>query len=683
MSSLAFCALAAFGFAPQDPVAFGEGPLENQTEFETSKAAEEFFSDADLRLVALRASTPSRSDRERAINAVFDAWHDAVGACSSDEWVRPDPALQLHGTSGSSHDETTKLRRAEGAEFALLARLAQLDANDRARWTARFEARAKEELDRSGSDREVWQRIERTYPGTSSAARAALRIADAAFAEVRLELVHASLERAARHAAFLGADGAPFVAAIERRNAALARVELPPAAAPTNAVDGARGFGPVRALLYDRDFAAVLGRARLDANGREDELQLWLAPGAVFLASGALLVQSNDLVAVFPANGDETATTFRPSSLLRELGLGVGAAPVRCRVPGRRLTPIALGNDALVTVGEVGPNSRCAVVRLALATGVLDVDAPPTVRWATSGTSVADGRGRSTRFPDELALDELQFEPGPVVFSTELVLLARSTPPDAAELDDAVTWAVALDLATGRPLWKRRLARGPIGPRTAVKRFEQAANIDTAPLELLALDDRVFAGTSTGFGVLFDAADGRLVWSVKNRRRKAEDSGWRGRRPWALSDGELLWPPVDSDRGYRLRARPDVEGNGLFAATPFEIGELRTILGANGSTVLAVLASDAGERLATIDLERGTRTVSLALPPKDAFGPEAWVTTSRIVAVTDRGLALFDRTRELFLQDRVELGAPVAAVLASPKGLVALGGGVVWRIALR
>ena len=59
------------------------------------------------------------------------------------------------------------------------------------------------------------------------------------------------------------------------------------------------------------------------------------------------------------------------------------------------------------------------------------------------------------------------------------------------------------------------------------------------------------------------------------------------------------------------------------------------------------------------------------------------MTATRVLVCTDRGLALFDRERELFLLDRIDLGATVTGLVRGGDGIVALGAGTVWRVELR
>ncbi|MBI5432305.1 MAG: PQQ-binding-like beta-propeller repeat protein, partial [Planctomycetes bacterium] len=561
----------------------------------------------------------------------------------------------------------------------------------------------------------------RSYPATAAAARAAARLCDHAFAEGRVELASAWLDRAAEHVELLPELRATFEPALARRRAALAPLATggeshqaedthPRAHGADEALARARSFGRARAQVYDRPLPTRWRDAELSKELRRDAWLTLPSPGATWLASGLLVVQSDDAIAVFAASGQGAPEVARPKTLLRGLGLDVETRIPRLRHdPVPALTPIAVGDELVIAVGtgdgRPGPArpksarsaaTRSVVVRLAFPTSVLELDPVPAVRWAIGGKTHVDANGRATALGDGFAFDELEFQPGPAVLATSIVWLARQSgaagPRDESRArGSAVTWAVALDLATGHPLWQRRLAVGVIGPREDLDRFGARVFTDLAPAALVLHDGRILATTHTGVGVLFDAADGRLQWSFQSRRRRLEAPGWLGASPIDAGDGSWLWTPCDSDRGYRVwvatdsapDSKPHSTRSSLLAGPPFEIGSLRTILAAQGSRVLAVAAESDGERLVDIDLESGARSDSFALAEGEHFGNQARVTATRVLVVTDRGLALFDRERELFLLDRIDLGATVTGLVQGGDEIVALGAGTVWRVELR
>ncbi|MCC6407894.1 MAG: PQQ-like beta-propeller repeat protein [Planctomycetes bacterium] len=695
----ACCVLLASLVARQEPTTFGEGELDNPTEFEVSASAAGFLADADRQLVELRAGSVADADRERAWNTIFDAWHYALESAGADEWNLPDPSRDLSGKSAVVAPDVTDSRRADGIERAVLRRMGTLDRRELAAWDARFGARATEELARAVDDVARWAAVERSYPATDAAARAATRLCDHAFAAGRFELARAWLSRAERHVE-LGSDlRATFEPALARRSTALAALATPTAPTDDRAdekLSRSRGFGRARAQVYDRPLPTRWRDGDLSKELRRDAWLTLPSPGATWLASGRLVVQSDDALAVFPAGGDGAPELVRPKTLLRGLGLNVETRVPRLRHdPVPTLTPIAVGDELVIAVGTREARSataRSVVARLAFPTSVLELDPAPAVRWAVGGTVHVDERGRATPLGAGFDFDELEFQPGPAVLETELVWLARQAnaagPRDESRArGSTVTWAVALDLATGRPLWQRRLAVGVIGPREDVDRFGTRVFTDLAPAALVARDGRLFASPHTGVGVLFDAADGRLQWSFQSRRRRVEQPGWLGTSPIDAGDGSWIWTPSDSDRGYCVRAAPDdtvgsTRGS-LLAGPPFEIGSLRTILAAVGPRVLAIAAEPDGERLVDVDLASGARSDSFALAQDEHFGNQARVTATRVLVCTDRGLALFDRERELFLLDRIDLGATVTGLVRGGDGIVALGAGTVWRVELR
>ncbi|MCK6446996.1 MAG: hypothetical protein L6Q99_11435, partial [Planctomycetes bacterium] len=561
-----------------------------------------------------------------------------------------------------------------------------------------------------------WKFVERAFPATDAAARAALALADLAFADGRREVTAVWLARAERHATRRAA--ADSTAAADPEAAAGARVDLTGALARRREwLARALPLAPRAEPVFDR--ALGFGRAevgRFHASGdrrtsprsttlavREpgDTQFYWEAlPGAAELASGRVVVQTSDALVVFAREGAAAEFETGVTTLLSGLGLQRETSLRFEQPPLRSATPIAVGEDVVLALGFDERSRRAALVRVALPSGAFALEPRSRVVWALAERTRVDRDGRATPLEQEHSLAALDFQPGPAVFSSEIVWLAREAsseeprdrPPGrgrrAPSADDSArpTYAVAVDLTTGSVLWKRKLAVGPVGPKVIEERFGAGSSRDLAPLELGARDGSVLAVPHTGTVVLCSLADGRLGYSFKTRRRLATAAGWQGRT--ALEGGPTDWivAPCDSDRGYRLAASADFAisgGRGALRDAPFEIGDLGTLLHVDGERAIGVVADGERERLASIDLAHGGRVLSLALPRGEHFSNRAAVSTRRVLAATDRGVVLFDRERELELVDRLDLGAPVIQVLPTRDGVVALGHDALWRVALR
>ena len=103
-------------------------------------------------------------------------------------------------------------------------------------------------------------------------------------------------------------------------------------------------------------------------------------------------------------------------------------------------------------------------------------------------------------------------------------------------------WLHAIDLATGAPIWERRLARRPKG-------------IWSTPL---ATDDAVYVGSYDGIVYRLDRTTGADVW-------RYEGADWVGSSPCLDTQGELLYIGLE----YAVK-----EGTGAIAALYAETGDL-------------------------------------------------------------------------------------------------------------
>jgi hypothetical protein len=184
------------------------------------------------------------------------------------------------------------------------------------------------------------------------------------------------------------------------------------------------------------------------------------------------------------------------------------------------------------------------------ALALLDVSgARPRAIWAhgESGFAHADG----TRIGEDEALlpGRLEFQPGPVctrglVIAQVLQWLQPGVSPADQHVEVAKTsaWLVALDAATGRVAWKRRIASGADRRARTASRFAGERGLSCACLPLALRSDEILAATELGIVGRYGAADGSLHGSWRMRRaRPVGDAapGFGGPIPVARADGRL------------------------------------------------------------------------------------------------------------------------------------------------
>jgi hypothetical protein len=224
---------------------------------------------------------------------------------------------------------------------------------------------------------------------------------------------------------------------------------------------------------------------------------------------------------------------------------------------------------------------------------------------------------------------------------------------------------LALDLETGRPLWRRFLARGV----ELVRDTGRLSSGDTqrAPGQpLLALEGLVFCGTHLGAAALVDPTDGRLVWTLLSRRRDPERLAWTGWTPeppvppGTTAGSTLLWAPVDSDMLYGLEARasPQSPSRSPLVFPPRAAGEALALLGGDAAEALVLARAGVRRTLSAWDAQTGGRRDALYLAPDESFSGAGLVSPQRALFASDRGVYLFDRTRELYLLDYEPLQGP-------------------------
>ena len=725
MTSLALSALltAALGFSsapasiatcpspivPWLDIAGGEGDLGNDT-FQPFHADAELSFQAGAGYLADARATGDKPTMERG----FELMREAIARSDNGAGVR----LAEDGAQREIGIAPMSSRLVVGVEERVWLMLDALDDDERSTWVARFD-----ELSASALARHDYRLCERNFPGTSSAVRAALRLADEALEIGRPREVNTWCTRALRHLTLLDSwseSDAATRAVWSRQRVAQQALGAPTGRLVDTSLDLPKEWlvktsipTPIaipfeNQLPEENPFLSGLsGSTRPRSSERGPSLGI--RAGLVPLNGERAAIQTGSGVHLVDLAMARRESVFDPAELVDEVFGRVGRprAARKGGAPGWPHLPLSVPSrlpygDALVMVTgrqdpRRGPNALLCVdipelrQSAPMSSEPLDLDieqtAPVRTRWILSGSRLWSRGGLvPSDILDELADCEVQ--PGSVVLGDRLFVSVRT-------LDGEVrSWLLALDLATGTPLWKRLLAKGSDLVGTS-GRFSQGTLPIGAAQALVAVAGNIFVGTHLGVGALVDGTDGRLLWSYKNRRRNNSEPGWGGARPIVLppsmaSDGRqsLLWGPADSDFLYTLRAGPlqadSFQIRGPALAPPSSIGESTDLIGANGDRILTYSRAGASRTLAELRPNSGQRIDSVYLRQNEAFVGRALSSPTRVVASTNRGLFLFDRGADLKLLDFVPLPTrpsdPYAggAVYAVGQRIVILGPGTLW-----
>lgn len=654
-----------------------EGALQNDSFQPTNLTAEELYAGGLGDVAAGR------------LDAGFEGLRSTLGA------TRPGEGLRLLATEGTP-------RTVLGVEAAVLFALDTFDATQLAAWCARFDELARESLASGAAPAD----IERRFPGTAAALGAALLVADEALEAGRSEAAATYLARAERHAALRARaglstpDAAAVAAAIARRRAALAarRPDTRPEAGHTLGATWDQVVALPRPAVLPFEFAGDEDPYLADLIGSPAKLSLsrgpglGLRPGLVALGPARVAVQTAAGLHVLDLTLAQRDFVFEPKKLVEPAfgPIGLSRSARRGGEPGWPHVPRLGGDELVLVVGRTeagrGPNALCALSLSSLTPPVTPEasNQATNVRadWMISGSRLYRGE-RFVDAPLLAPLEDAEIQPGPAIVGDRLVFEARV-------LDgDVTTYLVAVGLANGQPLWVRLVAKGgDLGPAGGA-RFSQARLPlgGAAPLGVQA--GNVLVQTNLGISALFAVADGRLLWSFQHRRRDPDATGWSGLAPLSLPQGGFAVAPADSDFAYELGAEaPRSPSRSPLLAPPIAL-ESGTDLVAAGDRALIAYALAGGERqLSELRLTQGgavARRVDSVLLRRDerfvglpALGP------NRILASSNRGLFLFDRTRELYLLDYLAMpsgAGPRQAggeVLVLGKRLLVLGPGTLW-----
>jgi hypothetical protein len=619
-----------------------EGALDNDVFVAIAPGVLEALVEGDRALARAHASQVSAEERARSLDAAFDPWQRAL-VLGESGWSWPDPT------------PTGERRLCEGVRAGVERRLRALAEDERARWTARFEPQAARafaaRVGRAAPARAALAgEVLRRYPLTAAAAQAALELGDLALEAGLLERARAWYARAESDATLLRL--APTLAAIEARRASTTD-------ARANAAElwrTARGLACVDATSF--------GTPARGAALAEDERGL--RPGGVFLADGRFALQTPEdarLFALEPSGKLASQTRLRFADYLQGYTPELHFEPPR-EPPGWPLLPAASGDLCVFVLGRTAPDEPNALLALtvlperphaALGLALGREELAARRAWAVVGELHFEGDEEGESVPALAELGDYEFQPGPVVCGERILVQVRQYEGQVK------SWLLAFERGDGTLAWKQPLAAG--ADRVENERFARTQH-RVAGQPLLVLDEpaRVFVGTHLGLGVLLDGLTGEPLFGLKNRRRGEHEPGWNGDRP-LLGSGPggtpvVLWAPMDSDRVYALDPRPlarTAEGGApAWVRPPLALGDAHELLGGDAEELL-VLGERGSERVLSARRAGRDPIDALALGADERFAGLGLVSSERVWSATNRGVYLFDRTRELYLLDHAEL----------------------------
>lgn len=644
---------------------FREGPLDNDALLLTDGTAADLFSEGDRAFRAVRAG-------EDRLVETFEAWRSAVARTTPGAQVPAvDPLLE-------PTEEALAPRWLQGTEAALMARLNLLDSAERTAWRDRFESGAQERLqtalaDWNGVREAELGSLERELPGTRAAARAALVLADRGLATGRTLAFATWLERAERQAAWLG--DADLAESARARRAALASPASVPSAPAPNRLN----------WIGRAELGVAASRLETSSDGRPR-----LLPGLVQLEPGRIAVQGPrgvEVISFSVENGLERERAFEPGALLKSpLREPVWAYPTGA-TPGWQHRPAASGGDLLLVEGRAAPGIRGSNVLMRVSPGLPEggarelrtAEALPELRWAWSGerlvSSASPGISQADGVQELLrGFTDLEIQPAPLVLEEIVLATGRRL---ESELEQHL---FAFDAQTGRPLWRRFLAKGSErGARGS--RFGDASRQMAAAPPMTASGTQVALTTGLGTFHLLSALDGRVVLSVRHQRKGGDSPvDFEGTRLVAGSDRWIV-APSDSEYLYFLPKdgqlprdwlRTDSASSRRTAPWARFGGEARALIAgsdAGGSGPYLVLEAGGREALARLKFQSQVLENVIEFAPREHLGASAHLdpTGTRLALPSDRGLYLFDLELEARLVDAVSW--PRASGEAVPGGL--------------
>lgn len=689
----------------------GEGALRNRTPLPTHEEAETALERGDAAWAAAGASAPA--DRPAMQTRAFDAWREAIGVTGAGDGVRMLPRGAPDATAASLFPvpDGTHPRRSEDPTVAVLRRLGSLEGADRARWTDRFEGAATAALRRERTRRspsvEGLGGVERAYPATRSAARAALAACDLELERARPSAAVVWIARARVHVALAAAAwSADELAAFER---ALGRRERVAQTAVRTRFVGDHTAPQINSRRRtgedEPELRPVFGPARISGLLRapEEPFGRGLGSGIAFYEDGSALVQgAYGVMLLDPSglSGTRTRKNLQYSELLdinrplvraaastggwisrpatdgKRVALVVGRAERRrpfldIEVPpaGNALTLVERGTDdrALeplwvmrdgIRVVRPGPGTSGLTPRSRPESGI-DARIPKAGRGASGGVVEGWDLGRGW-----------EFQPGPVLLDDTLFVLARGLGDTTVEGNDHADEVrlIALDASDCTVQWSREVTseRGLTDPAARGRAGYFAST--TMPMTVERSTGHLLVGTNCGLLCAYDVADGRLAWAVRNQRRRVEEAGWPGSRAPILTrrvpgrPSPTAWfAPFDSEFAYALPAGPTPLDGRLLAEPPrarrgaLEVAAVLPPPRAEERSGLVLLGRDGRHAAVLLEDDGGTRRPASYLGPDERFAGRPALVGDRLFLAGTRELGVLSLDADLRLVDATSI----------------------------
>lgn len=582
----------------------------------------------------VRARGAETRDQVGPRNAAFDAWREALTTSVPGDGVRlPNP------TDGSAFPDPdgTHQRRAEGVAEAVKRRLNALEDADLTAWRDRFSPLASTALERAANQlsspassisdaKSALERVERDFPFTAPAARAALALFDLALEADRRGSAGSWLTRAIQHIQRPAAGPNPaarWASAVNTRRIALDRslarrtgqdhtLLQAPMQAPGTATPqaGENSQGPANSLLpRPVTTQRVTGLLR----SSQEPFGLGLSSGIAFFEDGSATVQgAHGVLSLTPSEDGKNVTVGLmgpPRSQYEELfGIRQPVARAAPSAGGWPSLPATDGRRVALVMGRGEPARSYRDVEIPARGNYLGVCAqgpkvdPLEPLWILRDGLIArnprgDRRNATnserdrfgtlidtfTRDGKPLEAWDLgtgwEFQPGPVMADDTLFVLARGlggSSEDEVDHADEVR-LIALDARTAAPRWSAIVTKER-GLLDGSGRGEGGYFATTTmPLTIERTSGTLLVGTNSGLLAAYSVADGRLLWAFRNQRRTVDEGGWPGSRPPLLTPtptGIAAWfAPFDSGFAYALPAGPAPLDGSLLLEAPRRRGD--------------------------------------------------------------------------------------------------------------
>jgi hypothetical protein len=601
-----------------------EGPLDNDAYLPLNIAAQAELARGDQSLLLARAAEGQAADATAHWISTCEAWRNALLRAEVGESVPPRPIEKPGQLSPWPDAERANERYTEGLEAAVFWRVAQLPQTGRKFWRQRFEPLAREALERAGNSDAALRRVERGLPATRGAAVAALWLAELALERGEIEAGRAWLARASGHVELGELQDPALLAALDRRRQLLGEVPVATEQVWQSATE----------LEFQQRFDLELAR---NQNPRQRALGSGPQAGMAFLEGGRALIQTSRALWWLDAQKGRLLGPFEDNAWLSSADLRVTPSSFAGEGPGWRHDPAARGVFAVVVAGRSDGSQANVLACLDNSPGS---DQPRPVWVLAADDPKLDPAARGT--PDDL----LEFQPTPAWIDTRVFVLRSRARASAGEREIEL---LALDAQTGALLWSTFLGKG--GERSKdVGRFARRGLFAVPAEPLMATPAGIFAAAQLGFCALVEPLDGRVRFSLRNRRRDPQERGWAGFGP-SLDDSaaRIAWAPADSDHLYVLDPELSRLGRAPISGAPMPIGEAEALVGTEISGALLLSRSGARRALARWDMDSGARQDALRLGPEELFSGRALASPKRVFVASDRALYLFDREKELGL----------------------------------